>query len=69
MKRYTVVGFYPDNDQVFVEHTKAKNPKAALINATKNLCTKPVIVDVFNGHHKGLLNLKGSGFGKVLFLD
>ena len=69
MKSYTVVGFYPDNDQVFVEHARADNPKTAIQKATASLCSKPVIVDVFKGFHKGLLDLTGNGFGKLVFID
>jgi hypothetical protein len=71
MKKYTVVGFYADNDQVFVEHTKANSPETAVLFATANLSSKPVIVDVFNGHLKGLLihRLDQTGYGKVVFLD
>jgi len=57
---FTVVGFYRDNNQVWVEHSWAFDPQDASYSAVKALYEKaessdPAVVDVFKGKQKGLL--------------
>lgn len=61
--KYTVVGYYEDNGQIWVEYAVAENSSQAVIYAVKalesrnedcldraNIC----IVEVFEGHNPGL---------------
>ena len=56
MKVYTVIGFYRDNDQPFIEWVKARTPQEACKKAKdirKDSSTG--VVDVIEGKHKGCL--------------
>lgn len=57
MKKYTVIGYYADNDQPFVDWVSAKDPSAAAAKALrlKDENYAPRIVEVLKGHHKGVL--------------
>jgi len=56
-ERYTVVGIYDDNDQVWVEHVEAKDPGDAIVTAGRSITSKNpgmdsgnvLIVSVFPG--------------------
>ena len=60
-KWFTVVGFYRDNNQVWVEHARAFSPEAAAYTAVKAVYVKtdgasdPAVVDVFKGKQRGML--------------
>jgi hypothetical protein len=56
LKEYTVIGFYVDNNEVFMDWFKAATPQGACNKAKakrKNLDTG--IVEVIEGKHKGCL--------------
>ena len=78
MKNYTVVGYYADNDQPFVQWVRAADPK----DAAKRVITRykdwvPYVVEVFAGRRKGLLGNEAvpyippqnSGEMKLFFQD
>jgi hypothetical protein len=56
---YTVIGFYRDNNQPWMEHVTAPDPKAAAGKALVKLSAAssgdPVAVEVIAGHHNGKL--------------
>ena len=58
---FTVVGFYRDNNQVWVEHAWAFDPQDASYSAIKAIHDKtdgasdPAVVEVFKGQQRGLL--------------
>lgn len=52
--KYTVIGYYEDNNEPFVDWITAKNP----ISATRRVLKKRdpgIVVEVFAGHRKGIL--------------
>lgn len=58
--KYTVVGYFSDNNQVWIEHVLANTWDDAIrqgIKQIKLVSEQPtdniVIVEVFQGHHKG----------------
>lgn len=64
MNPYTVIGFYRDNDQPFIQHVMAKDPKAAAVVAVCSASLEddevkdwnPLnVVEVLEGHHQGVL--------------
>jgi len=59
---FTVVGYYEDNGQIWIEHTKGHDSSEAVVNAVKSLESRNedcldrsniCIVEVFRGHHQG----------------
>jgi hypothetical protein len=68
MNKFTVVGYYEDEGQSYVEHVEAEDWSGAVVAAVKSLektnetpedaakyfRSNVVIVEVFEGHHKGL---------------
>ena len=61
--RFTVVGFYTDNHQPWIELVEAKDPQEAAKNAVHSLAAlndmDPAsisVIDVFEGKHSGVLN-------------
>ena len=57
--KYTVIGYYEDNSQPFVAHVIAATPQIACHKAVRSI-HKDIrytlrIVDVFSGHHRGVL--------------
>jgi hypothetical protein len=50
-KKWTVVGFYEDNMQPYVEHVSATAPDEAVSKLTESVR----VVEVFEGSHKGRL--------------
>lgn len=56
-RKWTVVGFYTDNNQPWVEWTTAKTPEAAAAVAARARYPNDVaVLEVFAGHRKGRLN-------------
>lgn len=61
MNKYTVIGFYRDNEQPFIQHVTAKDPKAAAVVAVCSLSLEEDydgdlnVVEVLEGHHMGVL--------------
>jgi hypothetical protein len=53
-KQFTVIGFYENNDQPYMEHTMALTPQKAVISLRPE--SDVLVVDVLAGHHCGLLN-------------
>jgi len=58
--KYTVVGYFLDNNQVWIEHVLANDWMDAFRQAIKQIklvskqpADNIMIVEVFNGHHKG----------------
>lgn len=47
LKKYTVIGYYPDNDQAYVGHTTALNPSHAVELAPHGV----TVIAVLNGWH------------------
>lgn len=63
MKTYTVIGFYADNQQPWIEYAPGKTPKQAAVKAVRDLSdrngTDPsdmFIVEVIEGEHQGCLS-------------
>ncbi|MEN6550075.1 MAG: hypothetical protein ABFE07_28870 [Armatimonadia bacterium] len=67
VKRFTVVGYFADEDQPWVEHVITLNSEQAIAVAVRKLCKlndwnaeeeahNIVVVEVFRGHHKGQLH-------------
>ena len=55
--KYTVVGYWRDNNQPWVEWAEAETPKEAAQKAVSGAESSDdlVVVDVFEGHHMGKL--------------
>lgn len=53
MKKYTVVGFYEDNEQTFVEHVEAEDVENAISITSKASFACIAVVEVFEGHLYG----------------
>lgn len=60
-KKYTVIGFYDDNKQPFIEHRTAPDPGTAAQRVAQAAAqskwdrSNMIIVEVIAGHHKGIL--------------
>ena len=60
--KYTVVGYFSDNDQAFVDLTDASDPQAAVEailtvrESEHGDSDNIVILEVFEGHHMGVLD-------------
>lgn len=50
---YTVVGYYPDNNQPYVEWVEAETPGAAVKSLKPEADLE--VVDVFKGKNKGIM--------------
>lgn len=55
MKPFTVVCFYTDNDQPYVAWVTAQSPSDAVAVAAASAESGITVVEVFEGHHKGVL--------------
>jgi hypothetical protein len=54
--KFTVIGFYRDNNQPWMEHIIAPDPQCAAGKALVKLSSgDPVVVEAIAGHHKGTL--------------
>ena len=57
--KYTVIGYYWDDDAPFVEHAELvdeDNPMRAALQAVKNVKDRIlIVVTVLEGHHDGVL--------------
>lgn len=58
MNKYTVVGYYVDNSQPYVGWVNSESPQ----DASLEVPVEVVVVEVFEGHHKGCLD-NGSVLG------
>lgn len=67
MKTYTVVGYYPDNGQSFLDHTEAMSPQDAVSKtlAQDDSCSL-VISALFEGKSTCLLELTNDPIGVAL---
>lgn len=58
MTKYTVVGFYESNSQVFCAHVTAKDETEAVTKTPKALSDADpddlVVIAIFKGHHEDL---------------
>jgi hypothetical protein len=59
-KPYTVIGYYRDNNQPWMEHVNAPDATSgaglALISLSENSGGEPVVVEVIEGKHMGVLH-------------
>jgi hypothetical protein len=56
-KKYTVIGYYLDNNQPFMDWVEARDPKSAVRKARKFRSDHALgIVEVIKGNHKGCLS-------------
>ncbi len=66
LRPYTVVGYYTDNDQVFVEHVRATNPRHAVAvvhHMDESDDLQRAVVEVFARHRFGLGGLNTVDIG------
>ena len=50
MHPYTVVGYYADNDQTFVDHVDSHDAESAADHCRREMDSDLCIVAVFDGH-------------------
>lgn len=55
LKKYTVVGFFLDNDQPYVAHVATRDKSLAIDAARRQASSDVAIVEAFEGHHMGIL--------------
>lgn len=66
MRKYTVVGYYEDTGEVWVEHVEAETPYDAFQVASRSIMAfhdlntmaldNIAVVEAFLGHHKGQID-------------
>lgn len=79
LEEYSVIGFYADNHQVWIQHVDAVDPQQAAWKACIGLLqinewaedrlSDLLVVDVIKGHHQGVLGNQYTLSGEELKLD